>query len=293
MRGAIVGLAAVLAAALIPVGEAAAQAIVVGGRTSTEQRLVAEMTSQLLRAKGFSAEVRVGLAAAALRQAQETGQIDLSWEQAGPVLAGVHKVADRLDAVAAHARVRELDAGRGLVWLGPSRVGGGQALAVRAAEARGLTSLSDLAAKIKAGEALRLGCAADFAARPDGVGALQAAYGFEFGREAVVRVEAGLVAQALRDKRIDVGLVAATDARVPALGLVLLKDDKGFFPGSALAPVVRRDVLERNPRLAEVLAALAARLDETVMAKLNASVEVDRKGVGEVAASFLKGMGLI
>ena len=289
-----IGFAALVAAgATGAAGAAHAQAVVVGGKNSTEQLLMAEMTSQLLKAKGFSVDKRAGLAGAALRQAQEAGQVDLYWEYTGTSLIAFNKVADRLDAAATYARVKELDAARGLVWLNPSRANNTYALAMRATDMKGVTSLSDLAAKLKGGEALKFGCNAEFYARPDGLGPLQATYGFEFGRETVVRMDTGLVYQALRDKQVDVGLVFATDGRVPAFGFTILKDDKGFFPTYALTPVARKEALDRSPKLAEALNALSARLDDAVMAKLNASVDVDRKTVEEVATGFLKGMALI
>jgi osmoprotectant transport system substrate-binding protein len=45
--------------------------------------------------------------------------------------------------------------------------------------------------------------------------------------------------------------------------------------------------------MAEPLNALSAKLDDQVMAKLNASVDVDKKTVEEVATGFLKSSGLI
>ena len=90
-------------------------------------------------------------------------------------------------------------------------------------------------------------------------------------------MDTGLVYQALKDKQVDVGLVFATDGRIPAFDFVVLKDDKGFFPSYALTPVVRKEMLDKNPKLAEILNALSAKLDDATMAKLNASVDVDKK----------------
>jgi osmoprotectant transport system substrate-binding protein len=283
-----IGLAAILAA-----GAAHAQAVVVGGKNFTEQQLMAEMTTQLLKAKGFSVDKRAGLGTAALRQAQEAGQVDVYWEYTGTSLITFNKVTDKLDAQATYARVKELDAAKGLVWLNPSKANNTYALAMRSADMKGVSSLSDLAAKVKGGEALKFGCNAEFYARPDGLKPLEQSYGFEFGRENVVRMDTGLVYQALRDKQVDVGLVFATDGRVPAFGFTILKDDKGFFPNYAMTPVIRKESLDKNPKLAEILNGLSAKLDDTVMAKLNASVDVDKKSVEEVAAGFLKGMALI
>jgi osmoprotectant transport system substrate-binding protein len=60
-----------------------------------------------------------------------------------------------------------------------------------------------------------------------------------------------------------------------------------------LTPVVRKQVLDANPRLADLLNALSAKLDDATMARLNASVDVDKKTVEDVAHGFLKEQGLI
>jgi osmoprotectant transport system substrate-binding protein len=290
-------LKAILAAATFAAGlaSASAQTLVVGGKNFTEQQLMAEMTTQLLTAKGFKVDKRAGLGTAPLRQAQEAGQIDLYWEYTGTSLITFNKVTDKLDSAATYARVKELDAAKGLVWLNPSRANNTYALAMRKADAaaKGIKTLSDLAAKVKGGPALKFGCNAEFYARPDGLTPMQSTYGFEFGRENVVRMDTGLVYAALRDAQVDVGLVFATDGRIPAFDFLVLADDKGFFPSYSLTPVVRKETLDKNPKLAEHLNALSAKLDDATMAKLNATVDVDKKTIEEVAATFLKAQGLI
>jgi osmoprotectant transport system substrate-binding protein len=281
--------AAILISAAAP-QSAQAQAIVVGGKNFTEQQLISEMTAQLLKAKGFSVDKRTGMGSAPLRQAQEAGQIDVYWEYTGTSLITYNKVTDKLDAAQTYAKVKELDAAKGLVWLNPSKANNTYALAMRKADAasKGIKSISDLAAKVKGGQGLTFACNAEFYARPDGLRPLQKAYGFEFARDNIVRMDTGLVYQALRDAQVDVGLVFATDGRIPAFDFVVLTDDKGYFPNYALTPVVRKAILDKNPKLADALNELSGKLDDQTMAKLNASIDVERKTVEEVAANFLK-----
>jgi osmoprotectant transport system substrate-binding protein len=73
----------------------------------------------------------------------------------------------------------------------------------------------------------------------------------------------------------------------------VLKDDKNFFPSYALTPVVRKATLDANPKLAELLNGLSAKLDDDTMAKLNAGVDVEKKSIEDVSANFLKTNGLI
>jgi len=274
---------------------ATAQTIVVGGKNFTEQQIMSQMTAQLLQAKGFKPEVKAGMGSAVVRQAQESGQIDVYWEYTGTSLITYNKINERMSPADTYAKVKELDAAKGLVWLNPSKANNTYSLAMNEDEAKklGIVTISDLATKVKSGAKLTFASNAEFYARPDGLKPLEQAYGFEFPRENVKRMDTGLVYQALKERQVDVGLVFATDGRVPAFHFVVLKDDKGFFPNYALTPVVRKQVLDANPKLAEYLNALSAKLDDATMARLNASVDVDKKTVEDVAHTFLKEQGLV
>jgi osmoprotectant transport system substrate-binding protein len=289
----LTGLAA--AALLSFAALAAAQTIVVGGKNFTEQQIMSQMTAQLLKAKGFNVDVKAGMGSAVVRQAQESGQIDVYWEYTGTSLITYNKIKERMSAPETYKKVKELDAAKGLVWLNPSKANNTYGLAMNEADAKklGIVSISDLAAKVKGGAKLTFASNAEFYARPDGLKPMEEAYGFEFPREDVKRMDTGLVYQALKEHQVDVGLVFATDGRIPAFHFVMLKDDRNFFPNYALTPVVRKQVLDANPKLADTLNALSAKLDDATMARLNASVDVDKKTVEDVAHGFLKEQGLI
>ena len=274
---------------------ATAQNIVVGGKNFTEQQIMAAMTAQLLKAKGFTVDVKAGMGSAVLRQAQESGQIDVYWEYTGTSLITYNKVTDKMSAADNYKKVKELDAAKGLVWLNPSNANNTYSLAMNSDDAKknGIVSISDLAAKVKGGTKLVFASNAEFYARPDGLKPLETQYGFEFARDNVKRMDTGLVYQALKEKQVDVGLVFATDGRIPAFNFVVLKDDKGYFPAYAMTPVVRKAVLDANPKLTDILNSLSAKLDDATMARLNASVDVDKKTVEEVAQTFLKAQGLV
>ncbi len=274
---------------------AMAQNIVVGGKNFTEQQIMAAMTAQLLKAKGYTVDVKAGMGSAVLRQAQESGQIDVYWEYTGTSLITYNKVAERMSAGDTYKKVKELDAAKGLVWLNPSNANNTYSLAMNQDDAKkqGIVSISDLARKVKDGAKLTFASNAEFYARPDGLKPLEQTYGFEFARDDIKRMDTGLVYQALKEKQVDVGLVFATDGRIPAFNFVVLKDDKAFFPAYALTPVVRKAILDANPKLADILNALSAKLDDATMARLNASVDVDKKTVEDVAQGFLKQQGLV
>ncbi|MFN2409407.1 MAG: glycine betaine ABC transporter substrate-binding protein [Halomonas sp.] len=267
-----------------------ANEISVGGKNFTEQQILSTMTTQYLDNLGYDVDNRSGMGSAVLRQAQENGQIDLYWEYTGTSLINYNDVSESLSPEDTYHRVKELDAEKGLTWLEPSDANNTYALAMREddAEERDIETLSDLAEAVNNEEGLSFALNAEFYAREDGWRPLMEAYEFRVGRGDVSRMDTGLVYQALRDEEVDVGLVFATDGRIPAFDFYVLEDDQGFFPAYALAPVVRTETLEENPELAEEMNRLSALLNDETMAELNARVDVERESIEDVAESFLE-----
>ncbi|WP_353181207.1 glycine betaine ABC transporter substrate-binding protein [Bosea sp. (in: a-proteobacteria)] len=287
----IFALAALAAIWAMPVQ---AKPIVVGGKNFTEQLLLAEVTTQLLKKKGFEVEKRDGLGSQVLRDAQVNGQVDLYWEYTGTSLVTYNKVKERLSAKDTYDRVKELDAKIGITWLQPSTANNTYALAVRSDDAKtaGIKTLSDLAGVFNARKPVSIAIDAEFSGRPDGLPGLQSTYGFKAGRANLKSMDAGLTYPALRDGQVDVALVFATDGRIQAFNFRVLGDDKEFFPNYAAVPVVRTEVLKANPALEEALNALSGKLSDPVLQKLNAKVDVDKTPIEEVARQFLSENGL-
>jgi osmoprotectant transport system substrate-binding protein len=285
-----------LALAGLCFGGAAAQTIVVGGKAFTEQQIMTAMTVALLKAKGFTPDRKAGMGSAAVRAAMENGQVDVYWEYTGTGLGVFNKITDKFaSAEDAYKKIKEVDAAKGIVWLNMSAVNNTYGFAMNRDEAqkRGLVTMSDLAKAIKGGAKLTFASNAEFYARPDGLPGWQTAYGFEFERDNVKRMDTGLTYSALKDRQVDLAVVFATDGRIPAFNFVVLKDDKNYAAPYNLTPVVRKEILDKNPKLADALNAVAAKLNDDNMAKLNASVDVDKKTPEEVAEAFLKANGLI
>lgn len=282
-------------AGLLMATQAYGQDIVVGGKNFTEQLLLAEMTAQMLSAKGFNVEKRDGLGSTVLRQAQENGQIDVYWEYTGTSLVTYNGVEEKLDPAETLARVRELDGAKGLTWLDPSAANNTYAFAVKngAEGTAGMTTLSDMAARFNEGAPVDIAVNAEFPRRPDGMPGVQEAYGFTVGRANLKSMDSGLTYQALNEGQVDVALVFATDGRIAAFDFVVLEDDQNFFPAYAIAPVIRTEVLDANPSLEEILGSMAAVLDDATMQALNARVDVERETIEDVATSFLTEQGLL
>jgi osmoprotectant transport system substrate-binding protein len=287
----------VLAASLplAPPPAAEPQRVVVGGKGFTEQLLMAEMTAQLLRHHGFDVDKRDGLGSTVLREAQVNGEVDVYWEYTGTSLIVYNGIEERMSPEEPLAMGSELEAERGLVWLEPSAANNTYALAMNPdrAEELGIGSISDLAERVRAGDAPVFAVNEEFPAREDGLLGMQEVYEFDYGRRDLRPMATGLTYQALNERQVDVALVFATDGRIAAFNFVVLEDDRGFFPDYAMAPVIRADTLDAHPELQGILEDLAARLDDGTMQTLNARIDVERMTIEEVAAEFLADQGLV
>jgi osmoprotectant transport system substrate-binding protein len=276
-------------------GPASAADLTVGGKDFTEQFLLAEMTKQLLEKGGYKVEKKDGMGTNIVRAALESGEVDLYWEYTGTALVTFDKVTDRLSPEDTYAKVKEMDAAKGLVWLAPSKANDTYALAIKAGNPHtaGMATISDLAAAYRAGKTVVMAPTAEFVKREDGLIGLQKMYDFKAGRANIKPMEIGLVYPALANGDVDVAVVGATDGRVASMNLTLLKDDKSFFPNYAMVPVVRKATLDAHPDLKGILEGLAAKLDDATMQRLNGEVDVKKKSIEDVSTSFLKEAGLL
>ena len=265
----------------------------IGARVFTEQTLLAEITSQYLRAKGYEVQVTGGLGSNLARSAHETGQLDMLWEYTGVSLVAYNHVTEKLDSEQSYARVKELDAKKGLVWLTPSKFSNTYALALPknvAEQYPQVNSISDLNQVLRQENKSNNLVALDteFANRSDGLAGMVKLYDMDLTRKNIRQMDAGLVYTALRNGQVFAGLVYTTDGRLNAFGLKLLEDDKHYFPDYTAAPVVRQAFLDQHPQLAAQLKPLAELFDDETMRQLNARVDVDHQSPSVVATDFLR-----
>lgn len=264
----------------------------IGARVFTEQTVLATLTSKYLATKGFRTEITGGLGSNIARSAQESGQLDLLWEYTGVSLVSYNHIDEKLDSDATYARVKALDAHKGLVWLAPSKFNNTYALAFPdkvAQQYPQVNTISELNALVASekGKDHVLALDTEFANRPDGLVGLTKTYGLAFDRRDIRQMDAGLVYTALRNGQVFTGLVYTTDGRLDAFKLKVLEDDRHYFPDYTAAPVIRKAFLDQHPQVASLLKPLAELLDNATMRQLNAKVDVDHENPGAVADAFL------
>ena len=273
--------------------------VVVASKPFAESYLLAEIFAQLLESRGFGVERRPGLGATELAfQALRTGAIHVYPEYTGTGLLAI--LGEEPGAVAdggspspeeVYAHVDRVFRERwGIRWLPPLGFENTYAIAVRRETATryDLETLSDLA---RVDSLLVAGFSPDFIGRSDGLPGLRAAYGLE-PREVRSLLQA-VKYQALAAGRVDVVDGYSTDGRIARYDLVILEDDRGFFPPYDAAPLVARALWEEMPAAAALLTRLGGRLDEATMRRLNRRVEVDGEAVERVAADALVEIGLV
>ncbi|NUT82777.1 glycine betaine ABC transporter substrate-binding protein [Pseudomonas brassicacearum] len=269
-----------------------------GARVFTEQTLLAEITAQYLRGKGYDAQITGGLGSNLARSAQESGQLDLLWEYTGVSLVSYNHITEKLDSAQSYARVKEIDAKKGLTWLTPSKFSNTYALALPEKIAQQYPQINTISQlntvlQAEADENHLVALDTEFANRSDGLDGMVELYGMNLTRENIRQMDAGLVYTALRNGQVFAGLVYTTDGRLSAFKLKLLEDDKQYFPDYTAAPVVRQTTLDANPQLAAQLKPLAELFDDETMRQLNARVDVNHESPSAVAADFLRQHSLL
>ena len=162
----------------------------------------------------------------------------------------------------------------------------------RFAAANGLATISDLAAWSRAhpGE-LRAALGYEFVEREDGLPGLRRAYGLAPG--SVQPMQQAIKYRAAADGDADVIDVYTTDGRLITYDLVVLDDDRGFFPPYQAAPLMRGETVRAHPEAAAALALLAGALDEEAMRRLNLRLQEGKEAEAVVAADALRELGLV
>ncbi|MDQ6766777.1 MAG: quaternary ammonium transporter [Candidatus Eremiobacteraeota bacterium] len=265
----------------------------VGSKNFAEELLLGEMYARLLEHAGLPVRRRLNLGGTNIAMASILRhEIDLYPEYTGTALLAQLKLAPLHDRATVYQTVkREYAARYGLTWLDPAPMNDSQALATtaRTAQRLHLYRLSDCA---RLAPQLRLGAVPEFTDRPDGLPGLQKAYGgFQF--QSIKLIDIGLKYAALLQGQVDVVVAFSTDGQIDAHHLVVLDDDKHFFPPYQVAPVVRSDSIARFPRIPGALNPLAPHLTDAIMRHLNWRVDGKHEEPADVAADFLAGVGLV
>ncbi len=253
-----------------------AERLKVGSKRFTESYILAEVVVRA--AGGDSAAIhKPGLGnTGILHAALIAGSIDIYPEYTGTIAREILEREADLSILELNAAL----AAQGLAVSQPLGFNNTYALGVRRqlATKLGLHSISDLARY----PSLRLGFSHEFLGRNDGWTGLARRYGLEASRP--TGLDHGIAYEALAAGRVDVIDVYSTDAKVLRYDVQILADDRHFFPRYDAVLLYRRDVPQRFATQWRGIAALAGRIDEATMLRMNAAAEIDGLSFRDAAA---------
>lgn len=266
---------------------ARADTLIVGSKNFTEQIVLGELLAQQIEAHtALRADRRFDLGGTLLcHQALLAGQMDLYPEYTGTALTVILKEPPASDPAAVYQTVRDAYKSRFGLEVGPPLgFNNTFAIVVRGDDAARLhlRAISDL---IPNAPKWRAGFGYEFMERPDGYPGLVKAYGLSFGSQPRI-MDLGLLYRALQEKQVDVVAGNSTDGLIAALGLVVLDDDRHYFPPYQAVTVVRGAALEQHAGLREVLDALGGRISEDDMRRMNYALDGEHQDVTSVVRDF-------
>ncbi|WP_045743619.1 glycine betaine ABC transporter substrate-binding protein [Actinoplanes rectilineatus] len=279
-------------------GPLAGTSVTVGSKDFDEQLVLGQITKLALENAGAKVKDETNLGGTnAARAALTAGQVDVYWEYTGTAWISFFQNTEPIaDSAEQWQKVSEKDlADNKLVWMTPATFNNtyGLAYSRKAAEKLGSpTTISDLAANPAAAT---MCVESEFSTRDDGLPGLQKKYGFEVPAANVTVLDTGIVYTST-DKQdpCNFGEVFTTDGRIKALDLVVLQDDKNFFPLYNAAPVFRSEYYDANAAaLKTIFDPIAAALTQDVMTELNKQVSVDGARPEQVAKQWLKDQSLL
>lgn len=262
-------------------------AIVVGSKNFTEQVLLGEILAQQIeRRLGVRVVRKLDLGGTLLaHEALAGGAIDLYPEYTGTALTAVLKRPPMSDANGVFQSVSEAYHRQWqLAWLRPFGFNNTFAMIVRRDER--LNSLSSAAGA----HPWRLGIGYEFRERPDGLEGLRKAYGLRLSGDPVT-MDLGLLYAALDSRKVDMIAANSTDGLISVRNVVVLDDDRRYFPPYECAAVVREATLARYPGLRGAIEQISGHLTDAVMRRLNYQVDGRHRPAAEVAEEFLRSLG--
>lgn len=253
----------------------------------TESYILSEMAAQIIEDTGEApVERRFGIGSPHLvTESLRTGELDLDINYTGS-LALIFLKSKKTTSI------DELQAAMnpsGITLSQPLGFNNTYAIAVTASTAQrlGLRKISDL----RGHPEMRGAFTPDFLSADDGYDRLAEFYGFKLN--AARPMQHSLAYQALVSGEIDLTDAYTTDGTIEQVALVLLTDDRAFFPEYQAVLTIRTDITTRFPRSWAALRRLEGKFSEREMIRLNAKVDNKQSTVKETARAFLLEKGLL
>lgn len=267
--------------------------VVVGSKNFTEQLILGELIAQHVENRTqLTVERRFYLAGTYIcQQAILSGRIDIYPEYTGTALTAILKEKTGGSRDQVYEAVKSSYAKKfGLAVGPPFGFNDTFAIEIRGEDARklNLKTISQAAAYTSG---WRAGFGYEFMERPDGYQGLVSTYNLHFAAPPRI-MDLGLLTRALKDKQVDLIAGNTTDGLIPVLDLVVLEDDRHYFPPYEAVPIVRQDTLTAHPEIEQALEELVGKISDDEMRRLNYAVDGEHRDVKDVVRQFLRQKGL-
>ncbi|GGG04948.1 glycine/betaine ABC transporter substrate-binding protein [Rhodococcoides trifolii] len=273
--------------------------LTVGSKDFTEQIILGYILEFALAAGGADVRDLTNIQGSnSTRQAMISGQVDVTYEYTGTGWVNYQGNEKPIpDATEQFVAVRDADVANGITWVNPAPMDNTYALAMnqQTADATGVKTLSDYAALANSDPAAAQTCVeSEFNSRQDGFPGMAATYGFDAAAVPREILQTGIIYQATADgSQCKFGEVFTTDGRIKGLNLVLVDDDKAFFPRYNATVVMRSPIAEQYPQIAEITAPISAALTNDEITELNKQVDVDGREPADVARDWMVKEGFV
>jgi osmoprotectant transport system permease protein len=258
----------------------------VGSKNFTEQILLGEMLAQTLEARGIKVERRLNLGGTFIcDRAIRSGDIDVYVEYTGTAHTAIFRQPPETDSRRVLESVRRRYADAGLTVLDPLGFENTFAILVRRADAERLRlkTIEEAAPHTSGWQA---GFGYEFLQREDGYPGLARTYGLTF--KATPRaMDLSLIYRALADRQVDLVAGDATSGLIDAYGLVMLEDNRRYFPPYDAVAVVRSATLLAHPAVRDTLTTLSGAVSVSDMREMNRAVDSERRDPVDVVRAFL------
>ncbi|SYZ78086.1 glycine betaine ABC transporter substrate-binding protein [Trichococcus shcherbakoviae] len=260
----------------------------VGSKDFTENLVVSEIYALALEDAGYEVERIQNIASSVVHTSLTNDEIDLYPEYTGTGLLVVLEMEMETDPQKVYDTIKaEYDEQFDLTWLDYAQANDSAGLVIKTsvAEKYGIETISDLQ---KNASELRFASQGEFDLREDGIPGLTKAYG-EFNWKSSTVYDNSLKYEVLKNDEADVAPAYTTEGQLTNKEeFTVLVDDKNFWPPYNLAPVIRNEVLEENPEIAEILNNISSTLDTETVTGLNAKVDVDGQEYEAVAKEYFE-----
>ena len=260
----------------------------VGSKDFTENLVVSEIYALALEDAGYEVERIPNIASSVVHTSITNDEIDLYPEYTGTGLLVILEMEMETDPQKVYDTIKAEYAEQfDLTWLDYAEANDSAGLVIKTsvAEKYGIETISDL--QENASE-LRFASQGEFDLREDGLPGLTKAYG-EFNWKSSIVYDNSLKYEVLKNDEADVAPAYTTEGQLTNKEeFTVLVDDKNFWPPYNLAPVIRNEVLEENPEIAEILNNISSTLDTETVTGLNAKVDVDGQEYEAVAKEYFE-----